>query len=168
MSMVDKIDYYAGIFEKELKKCDDRTVKILLTCLYHNNESLFLGLEGCESPIEKMMLIGLEQYADDFRHLSDGPFTIENQVEVECDGKKYRVDIAIYIEINGKAISVAIECDGHEFHEKTKIQAARDKQRERAITLAGFTVMRFAGSEIWKDPFYCAGEVWKYVLSLSR
>ena len=45
---------------------------------------------------------------------------------------------------------IAVECDGHEFHEKTKQQAARDKARDRD---------RFTGSEIWKDPGACADEV---------
>lgn len=48
--------------------------------------------------------------------------------------------------------SMAIECDGHDFHEKTKHQAARDKKRDREIIATGLSVTRFAGSEIWADP----------------
>ena len=54
---------------------------------------------------------------------------------------------------------VAIECDGHEFHERTKEQAQRDKERDRQLTLDGFTVIRFTGSEIWRDPMKCAEQV---------
>ncbi|MCL6443424.1 MAG: endonuclease domain-containing protein [Alicyclobacillus sp.] len=46
-----------------------------------------------------------------------------------------------------------IECDGHDFHEKTKEQAAHDKKRDREMTSMGYIVMRFTGSEIWNDPY---------------
>jgi hypothetical protein len=53
---------------------------------------------------------------------------------------------------------VVVECDGHDFHEKTKEQAQRDKARDRYLVSAGFKVMRFTGSEIWRDPTACAIE----------
>jgi len=52
-----------------------------------------------------------------------------------------------------------IECDGHEFHEKTKEQAARDKARDRSISSRSLQIMRFTGSEIWRDPFGCVFQV---------
>lgn len=52
-----------------------------------------------------------------------------------------------------------VECDGHDFHERTKEQAARDRARDRAATLSGYDIMRFTGSQIWGDPWGCAGEV---------
>jgi hypothetical protein len=48
--------------------------------------------------------------------------------------------------------NVAIEVDGHEFHEKTKEQAASDKSRDRKITRCGYSVIRFTGSEVYRDP----------------
>ncbi len=51
---------------------------------------------------------------------------------------------------------LVLECDGHAFHEKTKEQAARDKQRDRNLQMCGFPVFRFTGSEIWRDPLKCA------------
>lgn len=67
---------------------------------------------------------------------------------------RYKIDIAICYTYTGKRL--AIECDGHEFHEKTKEQAAHDKARDRALVAAGWPVMRFTGSEIHADPFACA------------
>lgn len=57
---------------------------------------------------------------------------------------------------------LAIECDGHDFHEKTKAQAIRDKSRDRTLLINGIPSMRFTGSEIWKDPFACVSEVDKF------
>jgi very-short-patch-repair endonuclease len=46
---------------------------------------------------------------------------------------------------------VVIEVDGHDYHEKTKEQAKRDKQRDRAFTSASYEVMRFTGSELHEN-----------------
>lgn len=52
-----------------------------------------------------------------------------------------------------------VECDGHNFHERTKEQAARDRSRDRAAILAGYDILRFTGSEIWNDAWGCAAQV---------
>lgn len=54
---------------------------------------------------------------------------------------------------------LVVECDGHDFHEKTKAQAARDKARDRDLVMAGYEVFRFTGSELWRDPWGCAEQV---------
>lgn len=54
---------------------------------------------------------------------------------------------------------LVVECDGHDFHEKTKEQAARDKRRDRVFLQNGWPVARFTGSEIKNDPGRCAEEV---------
>ncbi len=55
--------------------------------------------------------------------------------------------------------SLIIECDGHDFHERTKEQAARDRSRDRDAQLLGYTVFRFTGSEIWRDAWACSERV---------
>src|SRR5690606_35457447 len=45
----------------------------------------------------------------------------------------YRVDFMIECR-DSIAEGVIVECDGHEFHERTKEQAARDKARDRFLT----------------------------------
>lgn len=52
-----------------------------------------------------------------------------------------------------------VECDGHDFHERTKEQASRDRSRDRAAVLDGMEVMRFTGSELWRDPWGCAEQI---------
>jgi very-short-patch-repair endonuclease len=51
-----------------------------------------------------------------------------------------------------------VECDGHEFHEKTKEQVRRDRQRDRALQSLGMPVFRYPGSELYRDVFRCAAE----------
>lgn len=101
----------------------------------------------CESPIEERLALHLA--------LALVGKKLESQHRVVTSAGTYRLDFAF--EIAGK--KVAIECDGHEFHERTKEQAARDKSRDRALTAEGWRVMRFTGSEIWKAPERCAAEI---------
>lgn len=53
---------------------------------------------------------------------------------------------------------IVIECDGHQFHEKTKEQAARDKKRDRTLTTTFGAVLHFTGSEIYRDVAGCWSE----------
>lgn len=63
----------------------------------------------------------------------------------------YRTDFLFEIWVPGKSRFLAVECDGYEFHERTKQQAERDKKRDRWFLSQNIPVMRFTGSEIWRD-----------------
>jgi len=54
---------------------------------------------------------------------------------------------------------IIVECDGHDYHERTKDQAKKDKSRDRMLQKIGYRVFRYTGSEIWGDVFKCAQEV---------
>lgn len=64
----------------------------------------------------------------------------------------YTADFIVNGKWNGCAVSAAIECDGHEFHERTKRQATHDKLRDRYFQTRGLLVLRYTGSEIWAAP----------------
>jgi very-short-patch-repair endonuclease len=49
-----------------------------------------------------------------------------------------------------------IECDGHDYHERTKQQAQHDKARDRYFQSLGLIVLRYTGSEIHKNPMKAA------------
>lgn len=59
---------------------------------------------------------------------------------------------------------LVVECDGHDFHERTKEQAAKDRSRDRYLSMKGFDIFRFTGSELWKDPWDCAEQVLNWAL----
>jgi very-short-patch-repair endonuclease len=72
----------------------------------------------------------------------------------------YRLDFAIRVRnAYGAYHFFAVECDGHDFHEKTKRQAAHDRRRDRFLQSSGYRVYRFTGSEIYADPKKCADEI---------
>ena len=68
---------------------------------------------------------------------------------------EHRVDFLVVHNGGG----LVVECDGHDFHEKTKEQAAKDKARDRALQEYDLKVFHYTGSEIWRDPVKCAREV---------
>jgi len=68
--------------------------------------------------------------------------------------------------IGDEVPKVAIELDGHDWHEKTKQQVARDKRRERELVKRGYKILRFSGSEVVKNPAECAIEAWNVAIPI--
>jgi hypothetical protein len=90
-------------------------------------------------------------------------------IEVQPELVGIHPDLRITLERPGKALrAVLVECDGHDFHERTKDQAARDKKRDRNLATAGWTTLRFTGSEIYADPLKCASDVVEYLLRAAE
>lgn len=77
----------------------------------------------------------------------------------------YLIDWSVHLN-NGKKL--AVELDGHDFHEKTKEQASKDKRKDRALVLAGYTVVRFTGSDVWNNPFLCCRETVDHIHMLEH
>lgn len=70
---------------------------------------------------------------------------------------KYRADFFIdFLDWKRRRIYGVIECDGHDYHERTKDQARHDKQRDRYFQSLGIIVLRYTGSEIYRDPMLTA------------
>ena len=119
-------------------------------------------LADCESPIEQMLAISLEslfvQNRLDIPLLVD-VVAIEKQYEVICGDNIYRADFAIPVIYWDSRKIFLIECDGHEFHQKTKEQVERDNQRMRDLQKAGYSVIRFSGTEIYHRANKCALEI---------
>lgn len=54
---------------------------------------------------------------------------------------------------------LAIECDGHEWHDRTKQQASSDRARDRELLRFGIPTIRFTGSDLHRSAEDCAREV---------
>ena len=65
-------------------------------------------------------------------------------------------------------VKLVVECDGHEFHEKTPEQAKKDKSRDRDLLSRGYPVMRFTGSEIYRYPLKCAEQVVRDFFEINK
>lgn len=125
--------------------------------------------EACESPLEFELYQFLKRAVDSFNKENSTCFWVHIQQSIKANGRSYRADLLICpagSEGNTERPNVIIECDGHDFHEKTKEQAQRDKKRDRDLQMAGYRVMRFTGSEIFKNAGRCAREVTDFLGTL--
>ena len=98
------------------------------------------------SPIEEMFLEAALQHIPG--------------LEFQHQVGRYYVDFAI------PHLNIAIELDGHDYH-KTKGQRTHDAQRERLLERAGWRVIRFTGSEVYRDAACCVQEVVDFISALG-
>lgn len=146
-------------------------------------------LQMTDSAIERKMffalcIVGCCRYEGLIVHHKDGTsgFGKDNNkswlhIAPQFEIEKYRADFFIQLEMKpnqlfdfenlhliddaflSRSDVMVVECDGHEFHEKKRYQASRDKKRDRDMYQKGLFVFRFTGSEINSDTFSCANQV---------
>lgn len=81
---------------------------------------------------------------------------ITPQAEIETVTKKYRVDFLLLYDTASYKINIVVECDGHDFHQKTKSQVEKDNLRDRDLIENGYQVLRYSGSEIYAKSNFTA------------
>lgn len=157
------------------------------------DEILTCGFK-CNSPIETLFYLAFFIYDQEYCRTTGKINTdyshfgytlksflgLDKQYEINVDGKKYISDFGVtLIDVkctydengklniidNSKDLRILIECDGHEFHQKTKKQVEYDNERQLALQTAGYEVIRFSGSQIYKDPLGCAEKAYEYIVS---
>jgi very-short-patch-repair endonuclease len=110
-----------------------------------------------ESPIEEVFeiwWIALRAVGSVFA----GQLDLQRQVTVPDLG--YRLDFVVRHVTQDPAFPlVAVELDGHDFHERTKVQVRDRDARDRRLQQAGWHVFHFSGSELMADPVRCVREV---------
>jgi very-short-patch-repair endonuclease len=70
--------------------------------------------------------------------------------------------------LSGRVTTVIIECDGRDYHDRDLKQICADKKRDRELVAIGHPTIRFAGSDIWRDPVKCATEAIQTLLTLHE
>lgn len=135
----------------------------------------------CGSPIEVMLLgaMTLQHSLEIWAEPLEVP--IQMQVASRLDGappsgvvviipqfqwQAFRIDFAFFYQ--SEVPRVFVECDGHQFHERTPEQAERDRSRDRQVQQAGIPIIRFTGREIVRDPFGCGTQVITFIASTLR
>lgn len=76
------------------------------------------------------------------------------------------VDFIFTVKCDGTAPVLVVECDGHDFHERTKAQARRDRSRDRRLQAAHYMIFRFTGSEIHSQCDMVARQILEWARSL--
>lgn len=147
------------------------------------------GFDMCESPIEERFYVTWVTLFDRL-HENWNQFegwgvctnwesrrlwmTLSPQQKLAFGDRNYRADFLVEIHSYDEHYRfrapfryIAIELDGHDFHERTKEQAKRDKSRDRMFVQNGITVLRFTGSEIYKDSMAAIADVQNTVERLA-
>jgi very-short-patch-repair endonuclease len=115
------------------------------------------AVKQCESPLEAAFSAWWVALA----RLESWPLLLAHQQEVTTlDGRRFRLDLAIAIDYHDlyreippeERPKIAIELDGHEFHERTRDQVTSRNVRDRALDAAGWKVWHVSGSEFHRDP----------------
>lgn len=170
-------------FVQELKDVTSSDEKVLKERISYQMEELFDEIisisSESQSPIEKLFAIEFNKFLKRNRLYSlldvfqfDQQYPIETEDPIES--KNYIVDFLITCSDYKREIDCkfAIECDGHEFHEKTKEQVAKDRERDRLLLEEGIITIRFTGSEIVSNPPECARQavriIDKYVTEMYK
>jgi hypothetical protein len=133
----------------------------------------------CESPIELMYAAGMEAAGLLYRmERPDAPslvYVSDNSGPIppcsvlllpQCSflDVGYRVDFIAEIAF---LEYVVIECDGHDFHERTADQAERDRTKDRTLQKMGVDVLRFTGREINRSPIDCARQTIEFLTEVA-
>lgn len=139
----------------------------------------FSKIHRCESVIEKLLYIALIHrwfLTLTFVHRPKYyRLIVLPQRKLKLGEQTIRVDFLVVLfefayiknttkrKITNKA-QVVVECDGHDYHERTKEQARRDRMRDRLLQTHGYPIFRFTGSEIYNDPEDCAMQIIQFLL----
>ena len=132
-----------------------------------------IDLLKCESPIEREMLhLLIDIYYEIINSDINYIFKINefsNQKSIKTENNTYRADFYfefsfIYQKKEIDNLKLIIECDGHEFHEKTKEQVIKNNQRDRDLQNKGYEILHFSGSEILKNILQCREDIIKFII----
>lgn len=156
----------------------DRARELVQRAIECRTERLRSLVALCESPIEEILLISMwdhwgcrvaagERSMEALIRLEGGisRLAIEPQREIATGASLYRADFLVYlmphvaVQSTARFFTTVVEVDGHDFHERTQLQAARDRQRDRALLLEGLRTVRFTGSEVFNRPDDCVREL---------
>jgi very-short-patch-repair endonuclease len=165
----------------DVKALLDQYVANLQDQVENHYLGIFERMRGrCQSPIEEMMLAALLHanmihpkftlffpFAADYEWPREPPVTPGCALFLQAQMGPYRADFLFVTRDHTGAVEwMVIECDGHDFHERTKQQAQRDRARDRWMQANKIKVFRFTGSEIFRDVDICVDEVLKTLLEI--
>lgn len=175
---MDNVEFMKISTENETHKYADTFLvpwvyRHFILCKAKHQARMAEELIDCESPIEQVFAMYMADIdLTKLEVFTAGRVMLDsfiNQDAVTVNGRKYRVDFLITVDYRKKqgikTMRFVVECDGHDYHEKTKEQVAYSNRRERDLQSAGYKVVRFSGSEIYKSPSNCVMELIRIIVN---
>lgn len=162
-------ELYLELFLESPKKVQQLLMMPLTTKAFYPE---FWNDESIKSPIEQIFITAFEIYC---KYNNKEDIYLFPQKEVICNKNKYYLDFEFEADdylthlllgdkIKNYNFKLAIECDGYEFHQKTKEQVQKDNEREYDLKMAGYEVLRFSGTQIYNNPLKCAEDTYNYII----
>lgn len=155
MATIQRADFWSdGFFNQHARKAFRAFASMQLRYMQAH---VMKQIEPCESPLEAAFYTWwLVIHAVGATSLELVP-----QYDVWIGGKTYRLDFVVRPVRGGlftifagleNAPKVAIELDGHHYHDKTPQQVTKRNRRDRALSTDGWTVLHVSYSEFHDDP----------------
>ena len=125
-----------------------------------------------DSPIEAAFSIWWRAVALTWRIRGcDEGLSLAPQRQVTVEDRAYRLDFAVEpgdidpifdndrFGLGLREPLIAVELDGHDFHERTREQVVRRNQRDRDLQVSGWKIFHFSGSEVYQNGQVSAEDV---------
>lgn len=127
-----------------------------------------------DSPLEVVWTIWWDAVCLSNGH-ADRLFHLDMQHEVQSGDRQFRIDFRVALidsRLSEKLRStgllwpkIAVELDGHAFHEKTREQAAYRNMRDRYLQVDGWKVFHFSYSEMTESPVQRVLDVFNFAVA---
>ena len=164
-----------------------RSQELIFGCINSNNKKALYHLSTLNGFINYYQTLGMfngspKSPIEEIYHIADIIYNYEIrgakntsnigfpylQYEINVNDKKYIADFYYSGKKHGSErgnYKVVVECDGHDFHERTKQQVKYDNERELELLTAGYDVVRFSGHQIYENPIMCVYKVHEFINS---
>lgn len=177
VDMAEVINDWTRVMLKQFEELPDKAKELCFGAIFNlgiTDKYMLDPIDECRSPIEKIFFVAFkivenlraEEIPDDYIG-----FHVLPQFDIVCDKHIYYADFMIVLENlidPNKSYDLIVECDGHEFHERTKEQVKHDNERAYALKKHGEDILRFSGSQIYNEPIKCANDVFDYILARAK
>lgn len=140
------------------------------------------------SPIEQMFLSAMEYLLikNNCRYDRPVPFSIDGKtlhmrhgiiVSPQDSIGEYRVDFRVQYYhkcvvhdgqiLSGRYDQIIVELDSKEFHDRDEEDRVHEKERGRYLVKQGYKLIRFTGTEVFKDPVAKASEALEILTGIA-
>lgn len=81
-------------------------------------------------------------------------------------GKGIRADLLLWCP-GDENVKIIIECDGFKYH-KDKLNFELDRKRDRIFQSLGYKVIRYSGTEIYRDPIGVSSDLFDTITAMDK
>lgn len=165
MKKISELYKESEMFLQEFLNAPKKAQQLLLLPLIKERFYPTIMCDEIKSPIEQVFITAFDLYV---MLENKEPVFLFSQMPIEIGTKKYIADFYfeedVYVNKFNTDKKIIIECDGHQFHQKTKEQVKHDNEREYDLKMAGYEILRFSGSQIYNEPLKCAEDTYNYIM----